>query len=308
MTRSEITTLAIAVVLSLFFWAYFRLSQGTEQQSVVMADIPVILGQSSTFVAEVQGRSPTVDIIVKGPSAEVAKVSRTGLTVRIPTEKLQGGETKILPVKVDPSTLPNVTFTPQPAQLPVHAVPLRSKTFPVDVSFVAAPPAGTTVGDYVISPYNVDVEGTDDELAQVKYVTVNIDPSQTLTKPVSLVPQPVNADGVRVEGTTVREPTVSVAVGSTTGERTSRSVAVGTPKLLNVPAGLTVRVVGVTPRVVTVTGGQSARDRLDAYLPMEDMDVHDITKDSSRTGHLQVPAGLTVMEGVDVRVDLEVRP
>jgi YbbR domain-containing protein len=308
MTKTEFTTLIIAVILSLFFWAYFRLSRGGVEETFVVSDVPVRVTQVAGIVPQVDGGSATVEVTVKGPVSALRKVGRDSIIARLQTDVLQVGETKRLPVIVEAKDLPGVTFTAQPSTVKVHAAPLRLQQFAVDVSFIASPPPGASVGDYIVSPTKVMVEGTDEVLGRVKYVTVSVDPNLPLTVPVTLVPQPVDADGERVEGTTVKDSTVSVAIASLTGEHATRQLAVRAPALSAGPVGLSVRVVAVKPDVVTVIGPTKALDRLGGYIETEPLDVGSVRKDITRTLHLKLPPGLAVVEGADVRVSLEVRP
>jgi YbbR domain-containing protein len=64
----------------------------------------------------------------------------------------------------------------------------------------------------------------------------------------------------------------------------------------------------IRPDEVTLSGEAVDLDRLPAYVETPPIDVNGLRRDSTRTVRLKVPSGLRVVEGTEVRVDLEVHP
>ncbi|HEX2951641.1 MAG TPA: CdaR family protein [Armatimonadota bacterium] len=308
MTRTDRVSLIIAIALAFFLWAYVRLTHTAPEVTRVIQHVNVSIdGQApSGFACLLHDENRVIDIAVKGPSERVSSLSQEDITVKVDVRRVNAGKSTLTPRVFLPK---GIRLAREPQAITVIAYPLKQKTLPVSIAFIAQPPPGTTVGEYVVQPNSVTVEGSDEALQQVKYVTVRIDPNLPMTIEHSVVPRVVNADGEVVDNARVLNvSTVGVRMATLTGEQTSRQVAVGQPVLKNIRRGYMVRVLRIRPSVVTLSGGGALLDRLQGFVDTDPINAQNITSDTTCTVSLHVPRGLTAVEGSTVRVDLEVQP
>ncbi len=300
-------TLILAIILALFLWAYVRITQDMPLTRRPIREVKVVMeGQLARMKSTLHPNDITLKrIIIKGPAELVNNVSRDEIKARVDVSTITRAGADQLPVIIDvprgvevEGSLPRVRVT---------TIELAQKSFPVSITFTAAPPPGTTVGEYLLQPAAVTVEGPDDVLKRVKYVTVPVDPNDQMPAELDLVPRPIDAGGDRVEGIHALTPTVRVRMASRSGPRSTREVAVRAPELRRQPRGVAVTVAKVRPDVVTLSGESVTLDLQPAYLETDPIDVRNVTQDTSRTAHLRIPQGLNVVEGPNVRVDLQVQ-
>ncbi|MHB9133294.1 MAG: CdaR family protein [Armatimonadota bacterium] len=308
MNSTERTTLIIAVVLALFLWAYVRITQTPEEHRTIRS-VPVTIAGTAVggLAVSLYDKDAALNIDIIGPAERVSNVSREDVRAEVDISGVTDVQhKKPLPVKV--SGLPKgVRVANSGLKVPINVVPLEQRSFPVQVGFITQPPPGTTVGEYRISPAIVTVEGSHQELETVKYVTVQVDPSQPLTAEQPVVPQAVNKKGEWVKDVRILTSAVKVGMASLTGEQTVRPVAVRLPVLRNMPRRFTVTA-RVRPDTVTLSGNAALLAQQPAYVETEPIDVSALRRDTTRTVRLRVPHGLTVVEGAEVRVDLQVHP
>lgn len=306
MTLTDRPTLMIAVALALFLWASVRMQQDTPDAHRIFRRVPVTVDIASGWAFRFATGDSTIDVQVKGPADRVNSLTRDDIHAHVAITHPTRISSLLYPVVVDRIT--GVELAGRLPRVRVDVFPLQRKTFPVTVAFIATPPPGTTVGKYLLQPANVVVEGIPDDLRQVKYVNVYVDPHASMTSERDLIPRAVTADGERITEVSVLTSTVKARMGSLTGEQTTRQIAVRSPELVSLPAHSTVSVVRVRPDVVTLSGDAAALGRLDAYVSTDPLDVGTVTGDTTRTVHLRVPSGLKVLEGTDILVDLRVTP
>jgi len=145
-------------------------------------------------------------------------------------------------------------------------------------------------------------------MKRVKYVTVPIDPNEPISPGgVKIAPRAVDDNGDRVSDASVLQESVLVRLVSGKGTLGTRKVAVSVPDF-RLPRHYLISVAKIRPDQVTLSGDPALLDQLSAYLETDPIDVSHITKDTTLTVRLRIPAGLTVAEGTTVRVDLEVQP
>jgi len=302
------TTLIIAIGIALFLWVYVHMLQEAPEARRVMRDVPVqMAGElASGLTAQMREQDQKIDLAIQGASDRVDNVMPGDVKAWVDLTPITGENTWRLKVHV---SLPGgVKLARQPAPVTISTTNLHQKSFPVKITFLSAPPPGATVGQYLMQPAAVVVEGTEKAIANVRYVTITVDPTKPMTTAREIPPRPVDDNGERVPEVRALTASVHVSMASLTGSSTTRSVAVRPPLLLNQPRRQTVRIARVRPDVVTVTGEPASLDRLSGYIDTEPLDVRTLRKDSTFTVRLRVPAGITVVEGPEVRVDVELHP
>lgn len=307
MVKPDRATMIIALALALFLWAYVRIVHETPETARILRNVPVRTeGKLASGLAyRLLDDNRAVDLQIKGPAERVNNILRDEVVLYVNLSGITHAQTAVLQPR---ATLPVGVRATQLPKISLLVFPTKLQTLPVMISFIAAPPPGTTVGEYVISPATVTIDGSREALKQVKYVSIRLDPTQPLTAERDFIPQAVDAEGKEVDGVRVLTATVKVRMSSLTGQQVTRQVAVAQPELTNQPHGYVVRVVRLRPEEVTLTGDRALLDRQPAYVATEKIDVHKITKDTTVTVPLQVPRGLSVVEGTTVRVDVEAQP
>lgn len=302
--NAELTTRILAIVLALFLWTYVRISLNTPETHRTITGVPVRVLTAPGYSWQLRPGDNTVDVYIKGPADVVNNILREDITATADARRLEAARAKRVPVRI---TLPRgADFAGRLPTVNVKIIPLERKAFPVTIVFTAVPPAGTMLGDYILDPTMVNVEGSREALAQVNQVMVRLDPADALKAEREFIPRAVNAEGERVPGVLVLASTVRVSMASLTGTHLSRQVAVRPPELLNMPKGRTVSIVEVSPDVVTISGAPATLDALQGYLACASLDVHDVEQDTTRTVRVDVPEGLTITGPKTVRVNLTV--
>ncbi len=302
---SERATLILAIGIALFLWVYVRVVQESPELTRTFREVPVIMDGSPAagLEARLHEKSRTVDITVRGQKERVDGLSAGEIKVRTDVSGISDTNTHYAPVKV---SLPDgVKLAGNPPTVTVIVTALVRQTFPVQVSFITAPPTGTTIGEYVLEPETVTVDGTKAALEGVHAVILPVDPSEPMSHAQEIPPRPVGDDGERVSDVRVLTPTVRVRMSSFTGLPPTRPMAVHPPVLLDVPPHLMITP-HLRPDAVTVHGDPALFNGLPAYLECTPLSVAGIRQSRTVTAHLKVPHGLTVVEGATVHLDLDV--
>lgn len=296
-------TLILAFILAIFLWAYVRISQEGPPARRVMK-VPVQLVVASGMKASLRSGQTTVDIPVRGVPEAVNTLMPDEIDVKVDLSDI----TKAATVKKRATVrLPSsVRLEGNLPLLSIATEVLEQKTLPVKVSFIAVPPPGAVIGQYVTTPDIVTVEGTKDALRRVKYVTLPVDPSVAMPSSLEIAPRAVDAKGERVDDVSVMQASVEVRLASGAGTSSTRAVAVHPPDLQQPSRKFIVSVDKVRPDQVTLSGEPAVLERQPAYLETEPINISGITHDTTVTVQLRIPHGLTVVEGSTVRVDLVV--
>ncbi len=297
---SELSIRIIAVALALFTWAYVRVTHGDAAR--VIPSIPVKVEAATGMNATLRENEYTLSLLVKGPADLVNNIVREDIVATVDASHIAQAGTVQLPVQVK---LPPGVELARAITVSVTLTPLQKRKLPVTASFIVAPNPGASIGNFTIQPAEVALEGTEETLAKVKFITVRLDPNEPLVAPRALIPYATNQEGERVDGVTVQTATVLVSMSSLTGDKNNRQVAVRQPELKNAPTGYLVRVKSMQPDLVTVSGDPAALDRLEGYLDTQSIDVRTVTQDVSRTVRLQIPEGVKVIDETEIRVNLE---
>ncbi|OPZ88218.1 MAG: YbbR-like protein [bacterium ADurb.Bin429] len=311
MMRPNAAPAVLAIVLAIFLWIYVRLVYGGPDTSRMLL-VPVNLKGTppAGFDVQLHPDSGSIRIGVKGRENVVKELLPQDVravvdVAHVNTARVSGARSNIQAEAIV-SGPDGVTVLPM-VKPTLVVTRLVQDQFRVKVSFIVSPPVGTTVGSYELEPDTVTVEArSQQELDAIKYVTVAVDPTIPLTKPRSLEPQAITVENKPSTQVRILTPSVEVRAASLTGEQTTRRVAVRPPELRNRPAGFDVKVDKVRPDEVTLSGDPANLARQPAYLETEPLDVSKLRRDETRTVRLKVPDGLRVVEGMEVRVDLQV--
>lgn len=301
-------TLILAFVLAIFLWMYVRVSQESPLESRVIYGVPVqVEGQVPGIKTSLHPDSRTVNLTISGHQRTILSVTPDRVKVKVDVSKIRRATDKpqLLPAEV---TLPNtVKLEGNAPHVAIITQALEQKSFPVTVLFLPPPEPGRETGEYVLKPADVPVEGTAETIKRVKYVLVTVNPNEPIVGGVRIPPRAVDANGERVDEANVLLESILVSQGSGGGPRVTRKVAVRVPDFRQ-PRQYLVSVAKIRPDQVTLTGEAALLAKQSAFLETYPIDVSRLTKDTTITAPLRIPAGITVAEGTTVRVDLEVQP
>lgn len=305
MTRSNAVLAGISVILALFLWIYVRLVFGGTEISRVM-EVPIILKGTppAGFDIQLHPDSTNARVRLQGPANTINSILRQEVQANVDVAHVSTEKPTVqAPVQIDVPATVKVLSQPKAT---LRVLRLVQKSMPVTVAFITTPPAGTTVGSYLLEPGTVTLEAqSEGDLDAVKYVSVPVDPNVALKASRKLEPRAISEDGKLVENVRVLGPPIEVRMTSLTGQPVTRRVAVRPPSLLHVSSRYIVTV-KVRPDEVTVSGSADAVARQPAYLETESLEAGSLRRDETRTVHLKVPEDLRVVEGNDVRVDIKV--
>ncbi|MHB9023199.1 MAG: CdaR family protein [Armatimonadota bacterium] len=305
MTRPELTTRILAIIIAIFLWAYVRVVLGIPEVSRIIENVPVSpTGHISGLKVQMQDR---ITVTIRGTRDQVNNILREEIVATVDVSGIKSAKKTTLPVNIE--GLPSgVRLSGSAPSVVVTTLPMEQKVFPVTIAFTTQPPPGTTVGKYYVSPATVTVEGTRTALNTVKYVAVFVDPTERITSTISLGPRAVNANAVTVQEVSISDPLVRVGIETVTGGQVTRQLAVRAPELLNPPWGVAITVAKLQPDVVTLGGEPAMLDNIKGYVETEPINARSIRKNSTRTVRVRVPAGVRLLGDPTVRVDLEVQP
>lgn len=295
--------LILSIILAVVLWVYVRVSQEAPMVERAVGRVRVTLVNQPTGVKATLLPADRITLSVKGHRDQVSSLTADDVKVEIDIAALRKtGTVSRIPRVALPQ---GIKLVGTPPAITIAVEELAQDTFPVTTAFIVTPPAGARVGEYVLSPDSVTVQGTSDALKKVKHVVVRLDPTQPMTSEVQIPPCPVDDTGERIADVTVQQASIGVHMATTTGPTGTRAVAVRPPQLLHLPRRMLVTVAAVRPDQVTISGDQATLDNQPAYLSTDPIDVSKITRDTTLTVRLRIPRGLTVVEGPTVRVDLE---
>jgi len=299
-------TLILAFVLAVFLWVYVHASQDSPRR--VFTRPVQLVGKVSGIKTSVHPDYSTVNIVITGRPEAVNGVLPDEIKVKVNVSDIMKVTGKSVPHQTLVTMPKGVELVGKPPTITVIAEALEQKSLPVTMLFIPPPPPGTPVGEYLVQPTDVPVEGTPEALQRVQYVTVSLDPSEPIPGGMKITPRAVDENGDRVDDANVLAESILVRLASGRGALGTRKVAVRVPEFSRQPRHYLVSVAKITPDQVTLSGEPSVLALQSAYLETDPLDVSQLTKDTTLTARLRIPSGLTVAEGTTVRVDLQVQP
>jgi YbbR domain-containing protein len=213
-----------------------------------------------------------------------------------------GGEPVAVPVTVLPldARVQVVGYEPNVVQVVLDPVESRSMRVTVERGTV---PEGLTLGPEQVEPQTVAVRGPSTRVAAIRSVVarVAVDASAlNVDREVDLIA--IDEQGNLVTNVDIdpARARVRIAVARQLATRTLPVV----PELTgDPPNGLRIASVDVLPAAVTISGDESIVAPLDG-LPTEPIDLTDRTRDFEVDVALQLPEGVTVSGGFQVRVSV----
>jgi len=212
MSHRDKISLLISFILALILWGYAKVEILPNDRTRVIERVPVILIGESTkgYTTSLTNESSPVSIKVRGPIEMVNNLTVDDIKITVSRENITDAETKVQ-LSNKNIELPYEELTViSPPHVILNTQKLEQVTMPVVVSFVSEPPPGSVVGQYVIKPSEVTVEGVKKGIEKLAYVQVRIDPNKRLDNKTDLKVYAVDADGELITDVRVSTPTVTV--------------------------------------------------------------------------------------------------
>ena len=303
--RGNASLAFLSVTLAFALWIFVTDTENPLRSDVLPFDIAVEGVNPAADVA-IAGPIPPVRVRVEAPediweSLTVddfqAAADLFGLRegtheveVRVITERSRVTITRVIPNTVE-----------------VVLKPLFSKSVPVTVEVVGAPPAGYQMGTPLPEVNTVLASGPEDLLTLVGQAVARVDVTGLTADVVQAFRlQASDALGRRVEGVELEPSLMNVRI-PIRQVQFSRLLPVS-PVLLGSPAvGYNVTGVSVEPAAVTALGSQEALGNL-SVLRTKPIDIEGATVAVLTTVALDLPAGVTVSGNSDVTATVQILP
>ena len=211
MSHQDKISLLISFILAVFLWGYAKIEVMPNERTRIITNVPVILTNSSPdgYSTHLVNDSRHVDIRVRGPIDLVNSITVDDLKVNVNIDGITDHETKMMLSGKNIEIPEGLTIVRYP-MITLNTLKLEQRIMPVVVSFISEPPPGTVVGQYVIEPNEVTVEGAKKAVDKLAFVQVRIDPNKKLENETSLKVYAVDNDGDQLTDLRVLTPTVNV--------------------------------------------------------------------------------------------------
>ena len=300
----------ISLLLGLVLWVYVNRQLHPLERETVMAEVRVE-NVGADLIPRVVPDELEVTIWVDKERLRLWRHFLKDLEDVVDATGKEAGRHEIaaeLDLEGMPSGLKTTRRRFSPTRVQVRLQKLASKNLSVAWTYSSSPPAGFEIGEPLISPREVVVNGVEDELQSIASARVKIDFAGLVTKggtswlPVHLY----DADGEPLDkpSMSVEPPLVSVTV------RVTNIVTKVVPVVAQVEKtgrGFDISEVQVSPATATLTGAESALAAID-HVSTQTMTVTGRQETQSRTLPLELPAGLTVVGGpAEVEVTVVIR-
>ena len=160
MDSSELTTRILAIALALFLWTYVHMLHETPDVQRTIQGVPVTLqGEPAAgLMPELHEENRTITVQIKGPADRVNSVLIDEVKAHVDVSALKNPGPNVSRCVIDAAAGVRCCRSFR-SDVTVITRSLTQKDFPVMVSFIASPPPGSTVGEYLIEPSTVTVEG-----------------------------------------------------------------------------------------------------------------------------------------------------
>ncbi len=299
--RNLYRVLALAVAVAV--WYMVAADRNPQTERTVTTELQA-RGLAAGLV--VVGMASRVEVRVRGPRSAVAELNADGLEAYVDLGQMtEPGEYR-LPVRVRPPQGLRVVAV-QPAEVVVTVDSVARRQVPVEVVLQGVPAPGAILGQPVVQPPRVTVQGPRSLVQQLQRAWVAVDVGglrSALTQ--SLRVRLEDASGAELQGVTAQPQNVQVTLPVTEGV-VSRRVPV-VPSVTGRPRpGLSVALVEAEPAVVTVRGPQDAVVNLSVLLT-DPVDVSAVEGEVRRTVRLRLPPRVRAEGGGVVSVRVVVLP
>lgn len=266
----------LSVVMAIILWTII-MNVSDYNVTVRIKNIPVQQLNAETLeqldkVYEVS-KGDTVDIIVKGRRSVVEKLSANDFIATADLSKMSITNTvQIFVSPADKSIEDDITITVVDNTMTLNLEEKISKSFPVKVNYKGSPRDGYAVGDEVISPNIVTIEGPQSSVNKVEEVSIDINidgKSASFESEGTLTLYDSEGETIKNAKLTLSRDTISVMVKVYPIKEVPVEVNIG-----GTPAeGFAVAKTVYSPESITVVGPKEQLAKLDK------IEINDISVD-----------------------------
>lgn len=291
----------LALALSLSLWILVRFEENPPRSDVLGMGIPV-RGMNTPTGLALGGRITPVRLRITAPANSWGQLNEDSFRATVELAGLNQGQYE-LPVKIDP-LIPGVRVVEvTPAKVNVILDTAITEVIPVRASLLGAVPFGYAYDAPNVTPKEVSISGSKslvqkirEAVAEVNLEGVKANISQSfLLKPQG--PGAFDTEGITLEPNTA---TVAIAIHQLVFYQ---SLPV-TAQVVGAPApGYWVSGVSVDPAVVTLVGPRDVVEGIKNANTLP-LDIGGTTESIRRSVGLQLPAGVSLVEGKTVSVQV----
>jgi YbbR domain-containing protein len=282
----------MALVLALVLWMYVT----NEQNPAVEASIDVPVEARNVASQMVALDTPdTVRVKVRGTRGIIAGLQPQDISAYIDLKGLSEGRQTVKIFAQVPLGLELLEISPDRAQIKIE--PSVSRSLPVEIKLIGAPPTGTAVSKAAASPEQITVEGPKSAVESVTKAVVSVDlTGRTADFTTNLPPVPVGKDGREIAGLTIYPDKVAITANILQGLN-KKTVDVKTIVYGQPAQGVTVKSVTTKPARIELTGDPQALDKID-FIYTEPINVAGIDRDTEKEVKLQLKEGIVAAQSI----------
>ena len=214
MSNADKITLILSFICAVLLWSYAKTVAAPYEKTREISDVPVILiGDSPPgYNCTLHPKSRQVSFFVRGPRDLVDSLTQEEVSIKVSRDNI----TKNSVITLDRSNinLPDGLNVLRYPKVTLLLEKLTQRTMPVSVSFITQPPPGVVVGQYVVTPSEVIIEGPEKAVASVAFLQVRLDPNKQLEGETQLTLHAVDDIGNQVTDVTIHKSAVIVKMVS----------------------------------------------------------------------------------------------
>ncbi len=302
---NNVGTLILAFLLAVLVWVVAVNEENPIEERTLTQGVPVEIVRSEDMIL-MDTSASRVQVTLRAPRQSWSRLSAQQVHVTANVEGLEPGTWPVaLAARVDLDGARVVDI--QPAEITVTIERSDTRQVPVEVEITGEPAAGYEAEQPVLEPESVTVSGPAPAVARVSRVEARLSLEglkRDYIGPVALAP--VDADGNAAEDVTITPESVQVHV-PVTQKQGFREVAVKVVITGEVASGYQVTNISVAPSIITV-GSSDPRlvQQMPGFVNTQPLDISDASDDVVRRLPLELPDGVTVVDGPTVVVQVSI--
>lgn len=299
------TLAGLALILSLSLWVFVSEAENPTRTDFFPGVIPVEVVNVPPNLAVSSVSETLVSVRISAPESVFERLSADDFHARVDLSAASAREVRV-PVIVTTDNRRVEVIEPSPREITVTLEPVTSRTVPVEVDLVGAPPVGFEVGDVTPATTEVRASGPETLINQLRTACaeVNLATGVKVSFSQTVVLKGKNLRCGDIQGVTF-EPG-DVAVDVELRQVIFSSGFVVAPVVRGTPAeGYRIASVSAEPAIVRVSGPVDVLQSINAIagIPTEDVSVDGATAGTvTQTVGLKVPPGAQVQGASQVTV------
>jgi YbbR domain-containing protein len=299
------TLAGLALILSLSLWVFVSEAENPTRTDFFPGVIPIEVVNVPPNLAVSSVSDTLVSVRISAPESVFDRLSAEDFHARVDLSAATAREVRV-PVIVTTDNRRVEIIEPSPREVTVTLEPVTSRTVPVEVDLVGAPPVGFEVGEVAPAVTEVRVSGPETIINQLRTACaeVNLATGVKVSFTQTVVLKGKNLRCGDIQGLTF-DPN-DVAVDVELRQVIFSSGFVVAPTVRGTPAeGFRIASVSAEPGIVRISGPVDVLQSINAIagIPTEDVSVDGATAGTiTQTVGLKVPPGAQVQGASQVTV------